>query len=297
MDGVKVRRGGLRRAVGKHRSGFAAVNGTRLWVEADGAGSPLVLIHGSPLDARMWEPQIAPLAQVHRVIRYDVRGYGRSDPPATIPYRHEDDLEALLGCMEVERAAMLGLSMGGRLAVDFALAYPTRVSALILAGSSVSGYPWTDDLDAMAAATQAAIARGGVAAAQALTLEEPLLQPSLREAEVRRALAAQVQTYSGWHWLHDDPVIAPQPPAYTRLEDVSAPTLVITGEHDQRDIHGIAAALASRIPGATSFPIPGAAHMVNLEAPDEFNDAVLAFLARESHAKDAPAHGGIGQGQ
>jgi pimeloyl-ACP methyl ester carboxylesterase len=130
----------------------------------------------------------------------------------------------------------------------------------------------------MAAATQAAIARGGVAAAQALTLEEPLLQPALREAAVRQALTKQVRAYSGWHWLHHDPVIAPQPPAYTRLEEVSSPTLVITGEHDQRDIHGIAAALASCIPGAEALVVPGAAHMVNLEAPDEFNVAVLGFL-------------------
>jgi pimeloyl-ACP methyl ester carboxylesterase len=117
------------------------VNGTRLWLKVDGAGSPVVLIHGSPLDARMWEPQIAPLAEAHRVIRYDVRGYGRSDPPGSTLYRHADDLAGLLDWLGVERAAVLGLSMGGRLAVDFALAYPARISALILAGSSVSGYP------------------------------------------------------------------------------------------------------------------------------------------------------------
>lgn len=277
---------------------FAAVNGTRLWCDVTGTGSPLVLIHGSPLDSRMWEPQVAALARAHRLIRYDVRGYGRSDPPGATPYRHEDDLAGLLDWLGIAQAALLGLSMGGRLAVDFALAYPVRVSTLILAGSSVSGYPWTDDLDAMAAATQEAIARGGVAAAQELTLEEPLLQPTLREAEVQQALAAQVRTYSGWHWLHDDPVIAPQPTAYTRLETVSAPTLVITGENDQRDIHGVAAALASRIPGASSILIPGAAHMVNLEAADEFNEAVLAFLARQNnYDSDSPSNGIMGLDQ
>lgn len=278
-------------------SEFAHVNGARLWCEVSGTGSAVVLVHGSPLDSRMWDPQVAALAQAHQVIRYDVRGYGRSDPPTNMPYRHEDDLAGLLNWLGIAQTAVLGLSMGGRLAVDFALAYPERVSALILAGSSVSGYPWTDDLDAMAAATQEAIARGGVEGAQALTLEEPLLQPSLREAEVRQALAAQVQAYSGWHWLHADPVIAPQPPAYTRLEEVSAPTLVITGEHDQFDIHGVAAALASRIPGATSMLIPGAAHMVNLEAPDAFNEAVLAFLERlDIHAGEAASPEVAGHG-
>lgn len=274
------REGRLEDGTGAATRAFADVNGTRLWVEVDGAGSPLVLIHGSPLDCRMWAPQVADLVRAHRVIRYDVRGYGRSDPPGDTRYRHEDDLAGLLDWLGIERAAVLGLSMGGRLAVDFALAYPGRVSALILAGSSVSGYPWTDDLDAMAAALHTAIARGGVAEAQALTLEEPLLQPSLREAEVRQALTEQVRAYSGWHWLHDDPVIAPQPPAYTRLEQVAAPTLIITGEHDQRDIHGIAAAFASRIPDVEAMLIPGAAHMVNLEAPELFNEAVLGFLGR-----------------
>jgi pimeloyl-ACP methyl ester carboxylesterase len=77
-----------------------------------------------------------------------LRGYGRSSVPTDVPYRHEDDLASLLAYLEIDRAAILGLSMGGRLAVDFALAYPWLVSALILAESSLSGFPWTEDPEA-----------------------------------------------------------------------------------------------------------------------------------------------------
>ena len=267
--------------------GFAAVNGTRLWYEAVGDGLPLVLIHGSPLDATMWDEQMAAFAACHLVIRYDVRGFGRSDAPTDTPYRHEDDLAALLDYLGLERAAILGLSFGGRLAVDFALAYPERVTALLLAGSSLSGFPWSRDVLAEDDAIAAAIRAGGVPAARQLLLGQHWFQPVQRVAEVRAACRRLLFAYSGWHWLHDDPVIAPHPPAYARLEAITAPTLVVPGEHDHPDIHAVSAALASRVPGANLVTMPGVAHMVNLEAPAEFNAAVLAFLARHSSAEEA----------
>ncbi|MFT4038815.1 MAG: alpha/beta fold hydrolase, partial [Thermomicrobiales bacterium] len=231
-------------------AGFVTVNGTRLWCETAGDGPPLVLIHGSPLDARMWDAQVAAFAPQHRVIRYDLRGYGRSDPPTALPYRHEDDLAALLDHLGVARAAVLGLSMGGRVAVDFALASPARVSALVLAGSTISGFPWTEDLPALDAELRAAIAAGGLPAAREIVAARHWFQPSQRAHEVRVACLRQIADYSGWHWLHEDPVIAPDPPAYARLEALVAPTLIIVGDHDHPDVLAVAAALAARAPRA-----------------------------------------------
>lgn len=263
-------------------AGLVTVNGTRLWCEAVGQGAPLVLIHGSPLDATMWDAQVAPLAGRYRVIRYDVRGFGRSDVPTSAAYRHEDDLAALLDHLGVGRATVLGLSMGGRLAADFALAHPERVQALVLAGSSLSGFPWTEDLPAQTAEIAAALRAGGVPAARAVAAGRHWFQPAQRVAEVRRQCLDMIETYSGWHWLHADSVMPPQPPAYARLEEITVPTLTIVGEHDHPDILGVAAALASRVPRAELVTLPGVAHMVNLEAPEAFNGLVLAFLARHA---------------
>src|SRR3712207_1103532 len=117
-EGVKRRREG---AMGVE-SGFAAVNGTRLYYEVAGEGTPVALIHGFTLDTRMWDDQFLPLAAHYRVVRYDARGFGRSDLPTGEPYSPHDDLRALLEHLGLGPAAITGLSMGGGIAADFAIA-------------------------------------------------------------------------------------------------------------------------------------------------------------------------------
>ena len=258
--------------------GFARVNGTELWYEVQGKGNPLVLIHGSPLDARMWDQQMPPLSAHFRVVRYDVRGYGRSSVPADVPYRHEDDLAALLAFLEIDQAAILGLSMGGRLAVDFALAYPRMVSALVLAGSSLSGFPCSEDLGALADEMYSAVDRGGIDAGRTVMLGRHWFQPSRNRASTRHVVERLVADYSGWHWTHNDPVVALSPAAYGRLQEVAVPALCLVGEHDHPDILAVAATVADRVPGARQVVMPGVAHMVNLEDPEAFNAHVLGFL-------------------
>jgi 3-oxoadipate enol-lactonase len=260
------------------RSGLAEVNGARLWFDVTGEGPSLVLIHGSPLDARMWDQQINAFAMRHQVVRYDVRGYGRSSPPDDAPYRHEDDLAALLGLLGIDRASVVGLSMGGRLAVDFALTYPSAVSALILAGSSLSGFPWTEDVNSLSAEISTAARRDGMPAARRIMLGRHWFQPVRRTMMVRRQLERMINDYSGWHWLHEDPMIPPQPPAFARLEAIAVPALCLVGEHDHLDIHQVAAELTGRIPGTKRVTFPGVGHILNMEHPEAFNRAVIAFL-------------------
>src|SRR5262245_57108437 len=114
------------------QSGFADIPGARLHYEVAGSGEPLVLIHGFTLDMRMWDDQFASLARHFQVVRYDLRGFGKSSMPTTEPYTHADDLKALLDCLNIERAHVLGLSMGGSIAINFALNYPAMVDRLVL---------------------------------------------------------------------------------------------------------------------------------------------------------------------
>src|SRR6266851_7050559 len=121
-------------------TGFVETNGTKLYYEVMGEGHPLVLIHGGYMDRRMWDDQFAVFAQHYRVIRYDVRGFGKTDLPQ-VPYTDRQDLSNLLSFLGVEKTYMMGLSLGGEIAIDFTLDYPHMMDALILVGASVSGVP------------------------------------------------------------------------------------------------------------------------------------------------------------
>ena len=111
--------------------GTAALNNTTFAYETAGAGRPLVFIHAGIADSRMWDRQFSDLADSFTVVRYDMRGFGRT-PPAEGPYAHYEDLAALLTHLGLDRVSLVGCSMGSKTALDFALCYPERVDRLIL---------------------------------------------------------------------------------------------------------------------------------------------------------------------
>src|SRR6267143_1814603 len=123
-------------------SGYAPTEGTSLYYEVAGEGSPVVLLHPGQGGCVLWDRQFLPFAREHRVIRYDARGFGRSERPDA-PFKAYDDLRAVLDALGVARAALVGLSLGGLTAIDFAIAHPERVSALVLVNAGLSGYQYT----------------------------------------------------------------------------------------------------------------------------------------------------------
>ena len=120
-------------------SGNVDIGGASLYYEVTGAGSPVVLLHGVNLDHHVWDAQVAPLAHAHTVVRYDLRGAGRDGVGYRIRPRHAEDLKALLDHLELVRVSLLGLSLGAGVAIDFAIAYPSTVRALILVSPSLEG--------------------------------------------------------------------------------------------------------------------------------------------------------------
>jgi 3-oxoadipate enol-lactonase len=262
-------------------SGFADVNGTRLLYEIAGAGPPLTLIHGFGLDMRMWDDQSAALAQRYRVLRYDVRGFGRSAVPGTGRYSHAEDLRALLGYLEIEHTALIGFSLGGGIAISVALADPALVDALIVAGSLLPGRRLSAELGASFGAIWSAGRALGVAAARELWLQHPLFAPILEQPGPRARLIQMVSDYSGWEWAHKDPQIYLAPPPAERLGDIRAPTLAIVGERDLPDFHAIADLIEHNVPGARRVVLPDVGHVVNMEASERFNALVIEFLAEK----------------
>jgi pimeloyl-ACP methyl ester carboxylesterase len=253
-----------------------AVPGSHLYYEIHGRGAPVVLIHGGNLDSGMWDADVKALSTRFRVITYDVRPFGRSGP-VTDDYAWHEDLRALLDHLKLARADLVGLSLGARLAINFAIAYPSRVDRLVLAGPGLDGYAWTPD--PLVAGLVAAVKARDAAKATALWLEHPYMATGMRDP-TRAVLLRRLAERNQHIWLQPiGPSVVPEPPAATRLAEITAPTLVIVGTLDVPDILGIADRLTAEVRGARKVVLPDIGHLINLEAPERFRALVTSFLA------------------
>ncbi|HWM97476.1 MAG TPA: alpha/beta fold hydrolase [Streptosporangiaceae bacterium] len=256
--------------------------GARLVYEVAGDGPAVVLIHGFGLDMRMWDPQVGPLADGFRVVRYDCRGFGASGPfdPA-VPYTHAGDLVALLDHLDIGEAVLAGLSFGGRVALQAALAAPDRVCGLALLDAVLDGVPWDPEsaraLDEVARQVRAR----GVRAGREAWLAHPLFAAARERPDLAAALAAMVAGYPGQHWLGQDPHRETRRPLDV-LEGIAGPALVAVGERDVPGFREMSAVLARRIPGAAYHLLADAGHMVNMEQPAAINDLLISLTLEAS---------------
>jgi len=256
------------------------VNGTQLYCEISGDDDlpVVVFVHGFSLDTRMWDGQVAAFSERYRVLRYDLRGFGRSAvPEANVPYQHQADLAAVLDHFGIAQAAIVGLSLGGAVALDFALNRPERVRALVLAGSIVPGLA-TPDLAEISRAVWRSGKVGGADAAKALWIESPLFETVHTRPSVSDAFRSMVTDYSGWGWTDADPGHWAEPDCNAQLGNITAPTLVVVGGFDLDGMQNNADALAAGIPGAELVVLPGLGHLPNMEDAAAFNRVVLDFL-------------------
>ena len=262
------------------QSGFAEVNGARLYYEDAGAGQPLVMLHGHLLDSRQWDEQVEPFARHYRVVRYDARGFGRSSRPAE-PFAHYEDLRGLMALLGIERAFLMGCSGGGATIVDFALAYPELADALILVGGSVNGFPFpAGEPPPLIVKLQEALARRDIDAAVEYGLQLWTDGPR-RPDEVSQAARerTRVMMRELWGRPPSEAEARPlDPPAVGRLPAIHAPTLAIVGAADNDLIQRIADTVVGQVPGARKAVIDDAGHHPNMEHPQEFNRIVLEYL-------------------
>jgi 3-oxoadipate enol-lactonase len=257
---------------------FAEVNGAQLHYEIAGSGHPLVLLHGFTLDTRMWDDQFEAFARNYQVIRYDMRGFGKSALPTEESYSAIEDLKALLKHLRIDSAYLMAQSRGGAVAIDFALTYPEVIRALVLVDSVVGGHSWLQEPTSAGGSIWTTARDSGIEAAKAQWLAKPLFASAREKPVVATRLAQIISDYSGWHLVNSDPGRALDPRAAQRLHEISAPTLIIVGEHDLPDFHMMADTL-EQIPNAHKIVFPGVGHMSNMENPAKFNEVVLNFLA------------------
>jgi pimeloyl-ACP methyl ester carboxylesterase len=269
---------------GRVRAGYAEVREPLLYYEEKGSGPPLVLIHGGALDRRMWDEQLEVFSKNYRVIRYDVRGFGKSTIP-TRPYSHVQDLHDLLRFLKIDQACIVGLSLGSMIAVDFALTYPEMTSALVLAGPAVNGFAWNPaDEKQVRKAIRLAVNGDNNQAIDVLMQDPYLASAALRPdlASRMRAMATDNLQSMLVSSILERPV---RPAAIKRLKEIHVPTLVIIGTRDTADSQKNAELLKTQVPNCQRIDIGGAGHLVNLEKPKEFDAAVLAFLADRAEGR------------
>jgi 3-oxoadipate enol-lactonase len=261
-----------------------------VWYDVHGDGEAVVLLHAGAADSRMWEPQLRSFPARHRVLRVDFPGFGRT-PIEASPVSFRGAVREALDAAGIEQAALVGVSLGGNTALELALESPERVSALVLVGAGLPDHEWSQEVRAFFASEDEALERGDLDAAVEANLQTWLagpnrgldtIDPRLRElvAKMQRQ-AFEVQ--KDWPDLRAARL---DPPSSERLGDVRVPTLVLTGDDDVADIHEIAERLATGIPRAERATIAGAAHLPNLDRPEEFDRIVLGFLDRFAGSAD-----------
>ena len=255
-----------------------------LYHEVEGDGPTIVFIHEGIADSRMWDPQWASFAARYRLVRLDLSGFGRT-PVGPPPVTHASDVLAVLDELGISSAAVVGASLGGRVALEIAVARPGLVRALVLEDAGFPGVDWSDEVRAGWAAEDEAVARGDLDAATEANLRLWVDGPNRAPADVdpafraavggmvRRALELQAP-----HWDDlDEELLVPD--LAERLGEVRAPTLALAGEEDVEDMQELARRFAREIPRVQHATIAGAAHMPNLERPEAFDALVLAFLS------------------
>jgi 3-oxoadipate enol-lactonase len=263
-------------------SGFVTVEGGSLFFEAEGEGRPLLLIHAGVANLRMWDPQLPRLAERFRVIRYDTRGFGRSESEH-VEFSNRADAAAVLDHVGASSAVIVGASRGGTIAIDLTLERPERVDGLVCVAAGISGY------------------QSSAGAGQEQVWEEAERMWEAREWERladfetkwwcdgpgQRSDRVDPELRSLVHgWIRDtyraekeEGIPRPlDPPAAGRLGEITAPTLVVVGDLDDPGTVDAGAALASGVTGARLETFAGCAHMLSLEQPERFTDLLVDFV-------------------
>ncbi len=271
-----------------HQTGVAHVNNTDLYYEVAGTGHPLTLVHGMLLDRRSWDDQFDVFAGQYQVVRYDMQGWGESvQEQAEPPFSPRQDLLSLLDYLNIQQTYLLGLSGGGALALDFTLEHPHTVDALILVSSGLSGYPqrMSETIQAFIGQYYGALQQKDIPSAVEATVRFFTDGPGRTPEQVNAQARARITEMSTQHiQQHGDPMAHQQhmlplePPAVNRLAEVKAPTLIMVGDQDASEVLEIADTLEQGIAGAKKVVIPGTAHHLHMEKPEEFNRVVLEFL-------------------
>lgn len=265
------------------KSGFVNSVDAQLYYEAAGEGIPFVMIHAGVADSRQWDNEFAFFANNYRVVRYDMRGYGKSEPVEG-DFNHLYDLVAILNALGIQDpVVIMGCSMGGGLAMDFALTHPNRVRALILVGSGPSGLELDVPAPAKFADAEKAFEAGDLDLVCEIETQIWFDGAGRTPEQVDQGMRKLLYEMNRQALAHEAKQLGKrlpntQSPAFDHLGDLNIPVLIIVGAHDTPYILAAADYMVERIPSAQKVIIEDAAHLPNMDHPDEFRTHVANFL-------------------
>jgi pimeloyl-ACP methyl ester carboxylesterase len=265
------------------KSGFAGIDNARIYYETAGEGIPFVMIHAGVADSRQWNNEFAAFSRSYQVIRYDMRGYGKSEPVEG-EFSHMGDLVSLLDHLQLhDPIIVMGCSMGGGIAMDFALTHPARVRALIMVGSGPSGLELDVERPAKFAEVEKAFDAGDMDRVAELETQIWFDGTDRTPEQVNpdmRALLYEMNRLALTHEARQLGKRLPntQTPAFDRLSDLDLPVLIVVGSHDTPYILAAADYMTEKITSARKVVIEDAAHLPNMDQPHEFQGIVKEFL-------------------
>jgi pimeloyl-ACP methyl ester carboxylesterase len=257
--------------------------GSTFHYRLEGDGPALVFLHAGIADLRMWHPQFEALASDFRVLAYDIRGYGKTDAPQA-DFAHHEDLRMMMDAAGIERAAIVGCSLSGGTAIDFALAYPERVSHLVPVCTLPNGFDFEGEIGEMPPQWEelvAAFKSGDLEKTNELETRYWVIGFGRDGANVDPAVLDLVRKMNGLVLQRDkeqqgknQPL---EPKAIDRLGEIDVPVLVISGEYDEPGLTPGWGKLLPRFKHARQVILP-AAHLPNLEYPERFNELLREFV-------------------
>lgn len=265
------------------RSGFVNIGTARIYYEIAGTGMPLVMIHAGVADSRQWDNEFAFFSKTHQVLRYDMRGYGKSEPVEG-EFSHLRDLDSMLDALGIpEPLVLMGCSMGGGLAMDFALSHPSKARAIIMVGSAPSGLELDVPAPAKFADAEKAFEAGDLDLVAEIETQiwfdgigrtPQQVNPEMRKLlyEMNRLALAHEVKQLGKRLPNTETSAA------DRLQDLDLPVLIVVGSHDTPYIRAAAEYMEESIKSARKVVIEDAAHLPNMDQPHDFQGIVEDFL-------------------
>lgn len=254
--------------------------------DAQGTGPPAVFLHGLGLSRAVFDGILPGIEPVARVVRLDLRGHGASpagDPAE--PFSHHEDVVATLDALGLDRVDVVGLSLGGAVAIDLSLAHPDRVRRLVLLAPALSGWAWSDAWVAAFRTVRSVGRESGPRAALEAWHAHPLFAAARANLRAAGALDRLIHEDDGRRWVERDLARPLDPPALGRLGELRASTHVVVGDLDLPDFRSIAETLATHVPAVRLLVVPDAGHLLPLEAPDEAARVIAAGLSRDIPAE------------